>query len=42
MKDIHSLGPTMVHEVSVLCEDGACETAGKDFVQGKGAERNGA
>lgn len=42
MKDIHSLGPTVVHEFSVLCEDGDCETAGKDFVQGKRAERNGA
>lgn len=31
MKDMHPLGSTEVCEVSKLCEDGAHETAGKDF-----------
>lgn len=35
MKDVYPPGPTAVHEVSMPCEDGACETAGKGLVQGR-------
>lgn len=34
-KDTRPLGPTTAHEVAMLCEDGACEAAGKDLVQGQ-------